>query len=192
MASSEIEKTGIAFRVLASLSPVSWNKLSFWGKAEDVELDNGQTVQQVLETFTGITSDITVNDKTLGASSYLMNTLNGEAAIYRLDRNGWSSTYTYINGIAYRSQEFAVSDILLEYPLMYLVSATIPTETINDVWGEIQMVADKENMKIIFYVQNVPSATIDVGVKGVVKQVMRGRSLEIIEEEPINVGVYGQ
>ena len=190
MASSEIEKTGIAFRVLASLSPVSWNKLSFWGKAEDVELDNGKTVQQILETFTGISSDINDADKTIGASTYLMNTVNGESAIYRLDRNGWSSTYTYINGIAYRSQEFDVSDILLEYPLMYLVSATIPTEAINDIWGEIQMVADKDNKKIIFYVQNTPSATIDVGVKGVVKQVMRGRG--ITEEETIvNVGVYG-
>ena len=54
---ADIEKTGSIFRVLAAVSPVTWNKISFWGRASDVVFADETTAQSKLGAITEVLSE---------------------------------------------------------------------------------------------------------------------------------------
>ena len=91
---TDIEKTGVEFRVLAALSPISWNKLSFWGRAEDVIFADNTTAENKLGAITGITSDVNSVSQTLCASTYLVNYVSGEQVVFDLDKNDLNIVYS--------------------------------------------------------------------------------------------------
>ena len=150
---NDIEKSDIIFRVLASFDPVTWNVLSFWSKAEDCELANGKTVEQVLTEISGITSatKITmagtsvVNDdaihENITSSAYLTNYLAGEVVsidtlssannrslvMVQIPTLAWvPGTYTNYGPISYKYKyEVDVTAILVPHPIMYLYGVGI-------------------------------------------------------------------
>ena len=164
---TDIVKGGVKFRVLASLSPTTWNRISFWGKAEDCVFNSGDSVEKNLGNITGITSDPSSNAKDLATSAYLTNYLSGEMKTVQLDAAGWSSNTTTLNGVQYHTYTFNVEKVLLAHPMMYLAVDSIPSEAVEDAWGELKMVADTVNNQLIFYTETVPSVNLTIGLKGV-------------------------
>ena len=168
---TEIEKLGIEFKVLAALDPVSWNKISFWGRAEDVHFNDvgNTTLQSRLGGIYGITDNPNTVDKTLAVSSYIFGYLVGEKAVIDLDANGWSTTTTTIAGNDYYSYNVDVTDILISHPIMYLNEEDVPSEDMQDFWNALHMVADTTNKKLKFYCEDRPTMNLHIGVKGIIK-----------------------
>ena len=166
---ADIEKTGSIFRVLAAISPVTWNKISFWGRASDVQFNDNTTAESKLGKITGITSDVNSVSETLCSSAYLNNYTIGEKTVFSLPVAGWSAGTVTIGGKAYHTQEFTVSKILLAHPLMYLSIDSIPSDALKEIWAQLEMIANTSTKKITFYIETVPSVALSIGVKGVVK-----------------------
>ena len=165
---TDIEKTGVEFRVLAALSPISWNKLSFWGRAEDVVFADNTTAENKLGAITGITSDVNSVSQTLCASTYLVNYISGEQVVFDLDKNGWSGSTVTMAGTDYYYYEVAVSKIILSHPVMYLAIDVMPDEDMRESWNALQMMADTINNKLTFYLEEKPEMNLRIGVKGVI------------------------
>ena len=49
--------TGKKYRVLADESTGLWNRISFWNKASDTELDSGKTVEEAFASVPGLSDD---------------------------------------------------------------------------------------------------------------------------------------
>ena len=165
-----IDKTGIVFRVLTATSPVTWNNISFWGKASDVEFNDQLTAEYKLGAINGITSEPNSTLDNLCASAKLVNYVTGEHAEIELKSLAWSSGTTRINNINYHSIEVDVEKILLAHPIIYLAINDIPTDAVREFWAGLEMVADVSNNKLNFYIETVPSFDVTVGVKGVIPQ----------------------
>ena len=167
---TDIEKTGIEFKVLAALSPASWNKLSFWSRAQDVHFadDTNGSVQDYLGSIKGITSDPNSVSQSLVASAYLVNYTSGEKVSVQLDAAGWSGSKTTVSGVDYYTYVKDVSKIILAHPEMYLDIDTVPTEEMTEAWNALHMVADTVNNKLTFYIEDKPEMNIKIGIKGVV------------------------
>ncbi len=73
MAINEKIVTGRKFRRLIDKEAKLWQRMSWWTKASDVEFDDGKTAEQKLGNINGITSDFSVNDENIAASSNLTN-----------------------------------------------------------------------------------------------------------------------
>lgn len=65
--------TGRKWRRLIDKDSKLWQLISWWTKASDVEFDDGKTAEQKLGNIDGITSDFSVNDESIAASSNLTN-----------------------------------------------------------------------------------------------------------------------
>ncbi|MDE7131251.1 MAG: hypothetical protein K2O65_05585 [Lachnospiraceae bacterium] len=65
--------TGRKFRRLIDKDSKLWQLISWWTKASDVEFDDGKTAEQKLGNINGITSDFSVDDESIAASSNLTN-----------------------------------------------------------------------------------------------------------------------
>ena len=64
---------GRKYRRLIDKAAKLWQRISWWTKASDVEFDDGKTAEQKLGNINGITSDFSVNDESIAASSNLTN-----------------------------------------------------------------------------------------------------------------------
>ena len=165
--STDITKSGIKFRILASLSPVNWNVISFWGKAEDCVFESGKNAEETLGNITGITSSVNSKDKSLTTSAYLVNYLAGELVTLNIPSAAWSAGTTRINGIDYHSYSIEVANVILAHPILYLNTDNIPTEAEKDAYGELEMVADTTTKRLTFYIETVPTIELKLGLKGV-------------------------
>ena len=65
--------TGRKWRRLIDKDSKLWQLISWWTKASDVEFDDGKTAEQKLGNIDGITSDFSVDDESIAASSNLTN-----------------------------------------------------------------------------------------------------------------------
>ena len=65
--------TGRKWRRLIDKDSKLWQLISWWTKASDVEFDDGKTAEQKLGNINGITSDFSVDDESIAASSNLTN-----------------------------------------------------------------------------------------------------------------------
>lgn len=73
MAINEKIVTGRKFRRLIDKEAKLWQLISWWGKASDVEFDDGKTAEQKVGNINGITSSFQINDSSVCASSVLTN-----------------------------------------------------------------------------------------------------------------------
>ena len=167
---TDIEKTGVEFRVLAALSPVSWNKLSFWGRAEDVIFSDNTTAQNKLGAITGITSDVNSVSQSLAASSYLVNYTSGEQYVLTIPAAAWSGSTTTVSGRDWYTYTVEVQTIILTHPEIYLAIDTVPDEDMEEWWTGLQMVADTLNNRLVFYIEEKPERDMKIGIKGVIKK----------------------
>lgn len=71
MAINEKIVTGRKFRRLIDKDSKLWQLISWWTKAGDVEFDDGKTAEQKLGNINGITSDFSIDDESIAASSNL-------------------------------------------------------------------------------------------------------------------------
>ena len=71
MAINETIVTGRKFRRLIDKDSKLWQRISWWTKAGDVEFNDGKTAEQKLGNINGITSDFSVNNDSMAASSSL-------------------------------------------------------------------------------------------------------------------------
>ena len=164
---ADIEKTGSIFRVLAAVSPVTWNKISFWGRATDVVFADETTAQSKLGAITGISSDNTSVVQSQCASTYLVNYVTGEKVVVTLHAAGWGPQVT-INGTNYYTYDIQVEKIILSHPVMYLAIESVPDDDTKDAWAELEMVADTINNVLHFYIEDKPTMDLPIGIKGVV------------------------
>lgn len=65
--------TGRKFRRLIDKDSKLWQLISWWTKASDVEFDDGKTAEQKVGNINGITSDFSVDNENIAASSSLAN-----------------------------------------------------------------------------------------------------------------------
>lgn len=71
MAINENIVTGRKFRRLINKDSKLWQRISWWTKSSDVEFDDGKTAEQKLGNINGITSDFSVDNESIAASSNL-------------------------------------------------------------------------------------------------------------------------
>ena len=114
-----------------------------------------------------INSDPTSTNKNAAASPYLANHLGAELTTLSIAVNNWSSGTTTINGVAYHTYSKSVTKVLIEHPSLYLNVSSLPTEAQSEAFGNLEMVANKTNNTITFYIETVPSIAIPIGLKGV-------------------------
>jgi YHS domain-containing protein len=164
--STEVVKTGAVYRVLAALSPVTWNKISFWGKASDVEFDDGKTAQAKVGAINGITSDRTSKSDSYAASTKMVHGLAGDF-IVNIASSDWSSGTTTINGTAYYTCTKTCTMVYSEHPIIYLIpNGTLPTDAEEEAFSKIEMVANVSNKQMKFYSED-NTVALKIGVKGV-------------------------
>lgn len=178
---ADVEKSGAIFKVLAAKSPVSWNKLSFWTKAEDTQFesvdrlpDSSNNVQNRLGNIFGITSSLASTDEGMCASSYALTHTVGELCSYKLEVGDWSGPKSY-GGSQYYYIDKEVANIILESPFIYLIpsntgNSMIPTDDEKEAFTNIEMITIGAN-QIEFLIEDKPDIPITIGVKGIVKKV---------------------
>lgn len=78
MAIDEQIITGRKFRKCLDVANKVWMRISFWTSANDVEFDDGRTLQQKLGTIDGITDSLESNDLKSALSAKAGKVLNGK------------------------------------------------------------------------------------------------------------------
>ncbi len=78
MAINEQIITGRKFRKCLDVANKVWMRISFWTSANDVEFDDGRTLQQKLGTIDGITDSLESNDLKSALSAKAGKVLNGK------------------------------------------------------------------------------------------------------------------
>lgn len=78
MAINEQIITGRKFRKCLDVANRVWMRISFWTSANDVEFDDGRTLQQKLGTIDGITDSLESNDLKSALSAKAGKVLNGK------------------------------------------------------------------------------------------------------------------
>lgn len=174
MASTDVIKTGAVYRVLAAISPVTWNKLSFWTKASDVNFNDSKTAEQKVGAIDGISSDENSNSSSYAASTELVQGLTGENTIITISTSDWSSGTTTINGNTYHTYIKNITKDYLPNPIMYLLpnnsSSYLPTDDEKDAFSQIEMEYTTRGSgipRLMFYSPDIPSVTLKIGVIGV-------------------------
>ena len=76
MAINEQIVTGRKFRKCIDVVNRVWLRISFWTSANDVEFDDGKTLQQKLGTFSGLTDSLALADSRYGLSAAAGKALN--------------------------------------------------------------------------------------------------------------------
>ena len=66
---NEVIVTGRVKRRLIDQAAKLWQRLSYWTKASDVEFDDGKTAEEKIGNINGITSDFSLDDENICASS---------------------------------------------------------------------------------------------------------------------------
>ena len=164
--STDVTKTGAVYRVLAALSPVTWNKISFWGKASDVEFNDTKSAETKVGAIDGITSDRTSKSDSYAASTKMVHGLAGDYTV-NIASSDWSAGTTTINGTEYYSCQKTVTMVYSEHPIIYLIpSGTLPTDAENEAFAKLEMVADTANSRMTFYSED-NTVALSIGVKGV-------------------------
>jgi YHS domain-containing protein len=163
--STEVVKTGGVYRVLAALSPVTWNKISFWTKALDVEFNDGATAESKVGAISGITTDPASNSNTYAASSKLVRGLANDITI-AIAASDWSASTISVSGNNYYYCDKSVTKVYLEHPIIYLSSNTIPTDDQQTAFSYIECVANSSTNKLRFYSTD-NTVALNIGVKGV-------------------------
>ena len=176
---ADVEKSGAVFKVLAAKDPITWNKLSFWNKAEDTQFeasdrlpDANNTVQFRLGDIYGITSSPGASDDGICASSYLVNNIIGELAVFNIQAGDWSTATVHIGESDYLYRDFKVKEIILNQPLMYLTpyggTSPIPTDDEKEIFTNIEMITIGDDT-LRFLIEDKPDIGVSIGVKGVVQ-----------------------
>ena len=164
--STDVTKTGAVYRVLAALSPVTWNKISFWGKASDVEFNDSKSAQTKVGAIDGITSDRTSKSDVYAASTNMVHGLAGEFYV-NIASSDWSGSTTTINNVAYYTCTKACTMVFNEHPIMFLNVASIPTDDQREAFSKLEMIADSTNNTLTFYSED-NTVALPIGVKGVI------------------------
>ena len=165
--STEVIKTGAIYRVLGALNPVTWNRISMWTKASDLEFEDGRTAQAKVGKINGITTDPASITEDYVPSTKLLNGMSGET-IFNITKDKWSETATPINdnGKNYYKYEVPVTKVFLAHPIVFLAYDDIPSKDTMKIFAKMEAKADMVNNKMIFYSMD-NTVSIVLGVKGV-------------------------
>lgn len=167
---TEVLKKGVVYRVLSSLNPLSWNRISFWTHADDVQFSDGTSASSKVGAITGISSDETANSTTTAASTALVHDLHNTYEVTIAVAN-WSSGTTTIADRAWYTCQKTVTKIVDEHPIWQGTSNTsyaLPSKTEETCIGYISYVlADKSNNRLTFYATKKPTVALKILVKGV-------------------------
>lgn len=68
--------TGKKYRILKDVATKTWDRISFWSKASDIEFNDGKTAETKLGVIDGITSDVNGESETIAASIKAVNEVN--------------------------------------------------------------------------------------------------------------------
>ena len=68
--------TGKKYRILKDATNKIWDVMSFWGKAKDVEFDDGKNAETKLGNIQGITSSLASDSSSIAASANAVKLLN--------------------------------------------------------------------------------------------------------------------
>lgn len=94
MAVNEQIVTGRKFRKCIDVANKVWLRISFWTSANDVEFDDGKTLQQKLGTFSGLTDSLASAD-----SKYALTAAAGKVLNDKLEQTA-SNVLTLTNNIS--------------------------------------------------------------------------------------------
>ena len=174
---AEVVKSGVIFRILAAISPVTWNRISFWTKASDVEFDDNDTsagsttLQGRIGSVSGITSDASSTSDTVAASAALVNGFNANTAI-TLSSAAWSVGTTTINGTEYYTQVIYVTKVWDVAPVCMLAAydsgQILPSQEESNSFNNLAyVVGDTTANTVTFYATSAPTRNLKITVKGV-------------------------
>ena len=174
---AEVVKSGVIFRILAAISPVTWNRISFWTKASDVEFDDNDTsagsdtLQSRIGSVAGITSDIASMSATVAASAELVNGFNANTAI-TLSSASWSASPTTMNGTDYYTYTVSVAKVWDVAPVCMLApydsGQVLPSKDESNAFNNIAyVVGNTTNNTVTFYATVAPTRNLKITVKGV-------------------------
>lgn len=178
---NESIRSGVIFRILAAINPVTWNRISFWTKAADVHFDDANlddaanSLQNKIGSISGITSDTSSTSPNMAASAEMVNGYNNGAAIV-LETTSWSNGTTSVNGTDYYTATVSCGSngkVWTTNPIAIL-STTVQNELIpstaelNAYNNIAYIIADSTNNTVTFYATEKPAVSLKVIVKGVV------------------------
>ena len=121
-----------------------------------------------ISVLSGMTNDPASTSQALASTAWLCNYLSAQKMVITLATTDWSGSTTTVDGNAYYYIYIQVSNILVNHPIMFLATDSIPTSDQESAWGELKMVADTTNNYLRFYSAAVPTVNIPVGINGVV------------------------
>lgn len=175
---AEVEKSGVIFRVLAAISPVTWNKVSFWTKAKDVEFDDSDvdasmtSLQSRVGSIAGITSDTSSTSDSVAASAAMVNGYNNDCAV-QISSTDWSNSTTSVNGTNYYTCTKTFTKVWTPCPIVILSTMTsgqiIPTSAESAQFNKVaHIVGDTTANTITLYSTEQITVNLKLIVKGVV------------------------
>ena len=121
-----------------------------------------------ISVLSGMTNDPTSESQALASTAWLCNYLSAQKMVISLAVADWSASTVTVGGNAYYYIYIPVSNILVNHPIMFLATDSIPTSDQESAWGELKMVADTTDNYLRFYSASVPTVAIPVGINGVV------------------------
>lgn len=80
--------TGKKYRILKDATNKIWDVMSFWGKAKDVEFDDGKNAETKLGNIQGITSSLASDSSSIAASANAVKQLNDKITKLNSDIKG--------------------------------------------------------------------------------------------------------
>lgn len=174
----DVIKSGVIFRVLAAVNPVTWNRISFWTLASDVIFVNEQdlegttkTLVEKTENLDGISSDVQANSENIAASTELVNGLNNPMPI-TITTSMWSTNTTEYNGSSYYVYTYQADKVWTAYPIAILapVNTSFPVPSLEETkqYNNIQHIfANTSENTITFLASKKPTINLKIVVKGV-------------------------
>ena len=164
--STEVIKIGGIYRVLAALSPVTWNRISLWTHASDVEFTDNKTAQTKVGAIDGITSDPTSKSNSYAASTNMVHGLAGEFLV-NIASTDWSGSTTHVGDKDYYTCVKSCTMVYNEHPIMFLALSTIPTDAQNEAFAKLEMIANSSTNQLTFYSED-NTVALPIGIKGVI------------------------
>lgn len=175
--SNETTKTGVIFRVLAAIAPVTWNRISFWTSAADVHFENSESTEDRVLNLEdrmgnqeGITSDISSSSEKIAASTELVHGLNNPLPI-TIAVNQWNGATIQENGGTYYTYTYQATKVWTAYPIAILAPLTdafrIPSPDEQKQYNNIEYVsANTSDNTITFFARKIPNIALKIVVKG--------------------------
>ncbi len=135
--------TGKAYRVLIEKDDgtKAWRRISFWGKAQDVEFNDGENLE---EKFAGFITPLELSIPT----------------------GAWSTEPTVVNDTEYYTYTYQCNRVSTKYPRgVFYGEGLLPTEDEEKDFVKVAYaVADMGYDTVTFYAKEIPSGTIHVAL----------------------------